>query len=131
MPQHFVPGPTYPESMHEILMEYIARDVQGACGKPKIAYVYPTPSSAATAFPAARRAPQKLGLPIVEEIVTKQAGIDVTPEVAQAAPRQARHRDLPGLHRWRRCPEFVRQMREAGLTPQGHGHDLGPGQARL
>ena len=43
----------------------------------------PTPSSAATAFPGGKARAEKLGLPIVAEIVTKQSGIDVAPEVAK------------------------------------------------
>ena len=38
MPQHVVPGATYPR-LHEILMEYIARTSRGGT-KPNIAYVY-------------------------------------------------------------------------------------------
>ena len=39
VPQHIVPGPTYPR-LHEILMEYIARTYSGGAKKPNIVYVY-------------------------------------------------------------------------------------------
>lgn len=76
VPQHFVPGPTYPR-LHEILMEYIAK-VNGN-NKPKIAYVYADTEFGRDGIPGGKARAQKLGLPIVEEIVTKQAGIDVAP----------------------------------------------------
>ena len=118
MPQHFVPGPDLsaaardPDGVHRA---HVARRGDQAERSPTST---PTPSSVATAFPAARRAREKLGLPIVAEIVTKQAGIDVAPEVAQAAPREARHRDLPGLHRSRRCPSSCARCARPGSNPQ-------------
>jgi branched-chain amino acid transport system substrate-binding protein len=115
MPQHFVPSPTYPR-LHEILMEYIARSARGAAAKPKIAYVYADTEFGRDGIPGGKARAEKLGLPIVAEIVTKQSGVDVTTEVAQLR-RQARHRHLPGLHP-RADAEFVRQMREAGPGPQ-------------
>ena len=101
MPQHIVPGPTYPE-LHEILMEHIARTSRRR-PKPKIAYVYADTEFGRDGIPGGKARAQKLGLPIVEEIVTKQSGIDVTPEVAKLRRAQPGHRDLPGLHRRRRC----------------------------
>ena len=97
MPQHFVPSPTYPR-LHEILMEYIARTARGAAAKPKIAYVYADTEFGRDGIPGGKARAEKLGLPIVAEIVTKQSGVDVTHRGGAAAPRQARHRHLPGLH---------------------------------
>ena len=113
-PQHFVPGPTYP-SLHEILMEHIAR-TSGAT-KPKIAYVYADTEFGSDGIPAGKARAAKLGLPIVEEIVTKQAGIDVTPEVAKL------RRANPDIIIFQGyilapMPEFVRQLKEAGLNPK-------------
>lgn len=115
VPQNFVPGPTYP-SLHEILMEYIARTHTGA-NKPRIAYVYADTEFGRDGIPGGKARAQKLGLPIVEEIVTKQAGIDVAPEVAKL--RRARP-DIVIFQGYilAPMPEFVRQMREAGLNPQ-------------
>jgi len=114
MPHHFVPGPTYPR-LHEILMEYIARTSRGE--KPKIAYVYADTEFGRDGIPGGKARAQKLGLPIVEEIVTKQAGVDVAPEVAKL--RRARP-DIVIFQGYilAPMPEFVRQLREAGLNPQ-------------
>jgi branched-chain amino acid transport system substrate-binding protein len=114
LPQHIVPGPTYPK-LHEILMEHIAATSGGA--KPKIAYVYADSEFGRDGIPGGKARAQKLGLPIVEEIVTKQAGIDVTPEVAKL------RRTNPDIVIFQGyiaapMPEFVRQMKEAGLTPK-------------
>jgi branched-chain amino acid transport system substrate-binding protein len=114
-PQHFVPGPTYPR-LHEILMEYIARTYSGG-NKPRIAYVYADTEFGRDGIPGGKARAQKLGLPIVEEIVTKQAGIDVAPEVAKL--RRARP-DIVIFQGYilSPMPEFVRQLAEAGLNPK-------------
>jgi branched-chain amino acid transport system substrate-binding protein len=116
MPQHFVPGPTYPR-LHEILMEYIARSARGVATKPNIAYVYADTEFGRDGIPGGKARAEKLGLPIVAEIVTKQAGIDVAPEVAKL--RRAKP-DIVIFQGYilAPMPEFVRQLREAGLNPQ-------------
>ena len=116
MPQHFVPGATYPR-LHEILMEHIARNAQGAAAKPRIAYVYTEAEFGIDGIPAGRARAEKLGLPIVAEIITKQSGIDVTTEVAKL--RRAKP-DIVIFQGYIAAPmpEFVRQMREAGMNPQ-------------
>jgi branched-chain amino acid transport system substrate-binding protein len=116
MPQHIVPGATYPR-LHEILMEYIARSARGAATKPNIAYVYADTEFGRDGIPGGKARAEKLGLPIVAEIVTKQSGIDVAPEVAKL--RRAKP-DIVIFQGYilAPMPEFVRQMREAGLNPQ-------------
>jgi branched-chain amino acid transport system substrate-binding protein len=116
VPQHIVPGPTYPR-LHEILMEYIARTSQGASKKPDIAYVYSDTEFGINGIPGGRERAKKLGLPIVAEIVTKQSGVDVTTEVAKL--RRAKP-DIVIFQGYISAPmpEFVRQMREAGMNPQ-------------
>ena len=115
MPQHVVPGPTYPR-LHEILMEYIARTSRGAA-KPNIAYVYADTEFGSDGIPGGKARAAKLGLPIVAEIITKQSGIDVAPEVAKL--RRAKP-DIVIVQGYilTPMPEFVRQLREAGLNPQ-------------
>jgi len=115
LPQHIVPGPTYPR-LHEILMEYIARTSRGSA-KPNIAYVYADTEFGRDGIPGGKARAEKLGLPIVAEIVTKQAGIDVAPEVAKL--RRAKP-DIVIFQGYilAPMPEFVRQMQEAGLNPQ-------------
>ena len=116
MPQHFVPGATYPR-LHEILMEYIARTSRGAATKPNIAYVYADTEFGRDGIPAGRARAEKLGLPVVAEIITKQSGIDVAPEVAKL--RRAKP-DIVIFQGYilAPMPEFVRLLREAGLNPQ-------------
>jgi branched-chain amino acid transport system substrate-binding protein len=116
MPQHLVPGPTYPR-LHEILMEYIARTSRGAAAKPNIAYVYSDTEFGRDGIPGGKARAEKLGLPIVAEIVTKQSGIDVAPEVAKL--RRAKP-DIVIFQGYIAAPmpEFARQLREAGMNPQ-------------
>ena len=116
MPHHFVPGSTYGQ-LQEILLEYIARTSRGATEKPKIAYVYSDGEFGRDGIPAAKARAEKLGLPIVSEIITRQSGVDVTPEVAKL--RRVRP-DIVVFQGYlvAPIPEFVRQMREAGLAPQ-------------
>ena len=115
VPHHIVPGPTYPR-LHEVLMEYIGRTYSGGA-KPNIAYVYSDTEFGRDGIPAGKARAEKLGLPIVAEIVTKQSGIDVAPEVAKL--RRARP-DIVIFQGYilAPMPEFVRQMREAGLNPR-------------
>lgn len=116
VPQHIVPGPTYPR-LHEILMEYIGRTHSGASKKPNVAYVYSDTEFGSDGIPAGKARAAKLGLPLVAEIVTKQSGIDVAPEVAKL--RRAKP-DIVVFQGYilAPMPEFVRQMAEAGLKPQ-------------
>ena len=119
MPQHIVPGPTYPR-LHEILMEYIARSARGAAAKPNVAYVHSDAEFGSDGIPGGKARAEKLGLPIVAEIITKQSGIDVTTEVAKL--RRAKP-DIVIFQGYilSPMPEFVRQLREAGLNPQFMG----------
>lgn len=116
MPQHIVPGPTYPR-LHEILIEYIARTSKGAATKPNVAYVYSDTEFGRDGIPGGKARAEKLGIPIVAEIITKQSGVDVAPEVAKL--RRAKP-DIVIFQGYISAPmpEFVRQMREAGLNPQ-------------
>ena len=116
MPQHVVPGPTYPR-LHEILMEYIARASRGAATKPNIAYIYADTEFGRDGIPGGKARAEKLGLPIVAEIITKQSGIDIAPEVAKLRRAKPDILIFQG-YILAPMPEFVRQMREAGLNPQ-------------
>lgn len=118
VPQHFVPGATYGR-LHEVLMEHIKSTWKGA-DMPRIAYVYAESEFGMDGIPAGKARAEKLGLPIVVEIVTKQSGIDVTTEVAKL--RRAR----PNIVIFQGyisapMPEFIRQMKEAGIDPDVYG----------
>lgn len=116
MPHHFIPGSTYGQ-LQEILMEYIGRASRGSSEKPKIAYVYSDGEFGRDGIPAGKARAEKLGLPIVAEIVTRQSGVDVPPEVAKL--RRVRP-DIVIFQGYlvSPIPEFTRQLREAGLAPQ-------------
>jgi branched-chain amino acid transport system substrate-binding protein len=116
MPHHFVPGSTYGQ-LQEILMEYIARSSRGATNKPSIAYVYSDGEFGRDGIPAGKARAQKLGLNVVGEIVTRQAGVDVPPEVAKLRRMRPDIVIFQG-YLVAPIPEFVRQLREAGLNPQ-------------
>lgn len=115
-PHHFLSGPTF-GATHEILMEYIGRVSKAGGTTPKIALVYTDQEFGNEAIPHSKARAQKLGLPIVQEIVTKPTGVDVTSEVAKL--RRARP-DIVIFQGYimNPVPEFVRQMREAGLATQ-------------
>jgi len=119
MPQHFLAGPTY-GAMHEILMEYIARTAKASTTKPTVALVYSDSEFGRDGIPASKARAEKLGIPIVAEIVTKQAGVDVAPEVARL--RRAKP-DVVIFQGYvvSPIPEFVKQMREAGMSSQVMG----------
>ena len=116
MPHNFIAGPTY-GSMHEILMEYIARTAQGADRKPTVALVYTESEFGSDGIPASKARAEKLGISIVAEIVTKVSGMDISTEVAKL--RRAKP-DIVIFQGYivTPIPEFVRQMRESGLNSQ-------------
>jgi len=118
MPHHFIAGPTY-GAMHEVLMEYIGRSARAGT-KPNIALVYSEQEFGRDGIPASKARAQQLGLPIVAEIQTKVSGMDVSAEVAKL--RRARP-DIVIFQGYvvTPIPEFVRQMREAGLNSQVMG----------
>ena len=119
MPHHFIAGPTY-GAMHEILMEYIARSARASTTKPTVALVYTESEFGRDGIPASKARAEKLGIPIVAEVVTKVAGMDVSGEVARL--RRAKP-DIVIFQGYvvAPIPEFVRQMREAGLQSQVMG----------
>ena len=116
MPHHFIAGPTY-GAMHEILMEYIARSAPGEASMPKVALVYTESEFGRDGIPASKARAEKLGIPIVAEIVTKVTGMDVSSEVARL--RRAKP-DIVIFQGYvvTPIPEFARQLREAGLSSE-------------
>lgn len=118
MPHHFIAGPTY-GAMHEVLMEYIARAAGGG-PKPTVALVYTESEFGRDGIPASKARAAKLGVPIVAEVVTKVTGMDVPGEIARL------RRIKPDIVVFQGyvvapIPEFVRQMREAGMSSQVMG----------
>ncbi|WP_428249544.1 ABC transporter substrate-binding protein [Ferrovibrio sp.] len=115
MPQHFLASPTY-ASMLSILMEHISRQAKGGA-KPTVALVYSDTEFGRDGIPGAKARAEKLGIPIVLEIVTKQSGIDVAPEVARLRRARPDYVIFQG-YVLAPIPEFVKQMTEAGLKSQ-------------
>jgi branched-chain amino acid transport system substrate-binding protein len=119
MPHHFISGPTY-GAMHEILMEYLARASRASATKPTVALVYTESEFGRDGIPASKARAEKLGIPVVAEIVTKVSGMDVTAEVARLRRVKPDFVIFQG-YVVTPIPEFVRQMREAGLQSQVMG----------
>jgi branched-chain amino acid transport system substrate-binding protein len=113
VPYYFMAGPTY-AAMCEILLEYINRQGSGGT-KPTVDIVYSDTEFGRDPIPAAKAHAQKLGLNVVQEIVTRPGSADVSAEVARL--RRARP-DYVIFHGYvlAPIPEFIRQLREAGLT---------------
>jgi branched-chain amino acid transport system substrate-binding protein len=118
VPYYFMAGPTY-TAMCEILLDYISRTSRGAT-KPAVALVYSDTEFGRDPIAAAKLKAQALGIPVVQEIVTKPGSVDVSAEVAKL--RRAKP-DYVIFHGYvlAPIPEFIKQMREAGIsfTPMG------------
>ena len=113
VPYYFMAGPTY-AAMCQILLEYIGS--QGSGGKkPTVALVYSDTEFGRDPIAGAKAYAAKLGIEVVQEIVTKPGSADVSAEVARL--RRARP-DFVIFHGYvlAPIPEFMRQLREAGLT---------------
>ncbi|HRI18697.1 MAG TPA: ABC transporter substrate-binding protein [Burkholderiaceae bacterium] len=117
-PYYFMAGPTY-TAMVEILLEYINRTSKGTT-RPAVAIVYSDTEFGRDPIPGAKARAEKLGIPVVAEIVTKPGSVDVSAEVSKL--RRAKP-DFVIFHGYvlAPIPEFIKQMREAGMsaTPMG------------
>lgn len=118
VPYYFMAGPTY-TAMCEILLEYINRTSRGTT-KPAVAVVYSDTEFGRDPIPGLKAKAAALQIPIVQEIVTKPGAVDVSSEVAKL--RRAKP-DFVIFHGYvlAPIPEFIKQMREAGMstTPMG------------
>ncbi len=113
VPFYFMAGPTY-TAMGEILLEYINRTSRGA-NRPAVAIVYSDTEFGRDPIAGIKAKAQTLQIPVVQEIVTKPGAVDVSAEVAKL--RRARP-DFVIFHGYvlAPIPEFIKQMREAGMT---------------
>ena len=118
VPYYFMAGPTY-QAMIEIQLEYISSQAK-AGGKPAVAIVYSDTEFGRDPIAGAKKHAQKLGIPLVQEIVTKPGAVDVSAEVAKL--RRARP-DYVIFHGYvlAPIPEFMKQMREAGMNVTSMG----------
>jgi branched-chain amino acid transport system substrate-binding protein len=117
-PYYFMPGPTYSGQI-EVLLEYISRSAAGAT-KPAVAFVYSDTEFGRDPIAAGKAKAGKLGLPVVLEIITKPGAVDVSAEMIKL--RRAKP-DYVIFHGYvlAPIPEFMRQMREAGMNARGMG----------
>jgi branched-chain amino acid transport system substrate-binding protein len=117
-PYYFMAGPTY-SGMIEILLEYVRREAKGAT-KPSVALVYSDTEFGRDPIASAKATAAKLGIPVVLEVVTKPGGVDVSAEVIKL--RRAKP-DYVIFHGYvlAPIPEFLKQMREAGMKTVGMG----------
>ena len=117
-PYYFMPGPTYSGQI-EILLEHASRSAAGAT-KPSVAFVYSDTEFGRDPIAAGKAKAAKLGLPVALEIITKPGAVDVSAEMIKL--RRAKP-DYVIFHGYvlAPIPEFIRQMREAGLSSRGMG----------
>ena len=117
-PYYFMAGPTY-EAMIEIQLEYINAQAKGGT-KPAVAIVYSDTEFGRDPIAGAKKHAQKLGLQLVQEIVTKPGAVDVSAEVSKL--RRAKP-DYVIFHGYvlAPIPEFIKQMKEAGMTFKAMG----------
>ncbi len=117
-PYYFMPGPTYSGQI-AVLLEHVSRGAAGAT-KPSVAFVYSDTEFGRDPIPASKARAEKMGIPVVLEIVTKPGAVDVSAEMIKL--RRAKP-DFVIFHGYvlAPIPEFLRQMREAGLSARGMG----------
>jgi branched-chain amino acid transport system substrate-binding protein len=117
-PYYFMPGPTYAGQI-AVLLEHVSRSAAGAT-KPSVAFVYSDTEFGRDPIAASKARAQKMGIPVVLEIITKPGAVDVSAEMIKL--RRAKP-DFVIFHGYvlAPIPEFLRQMREAGLSTRGMG----------
>jgi branched-chain amino acid transport system substrate-binding protein len=117
-PYYFMPGPTYSGQI-EVLLEYVSRSAAGAA-KPSVAFVYSDTEFGRDPIAAGKAKAAKLGIPVVLEVITKPGAVDVSAEVIKL--RRAKP-DFVIFHGYvlAPIPEFMRQMRDAGMSARGMG----------
>lgn len=118
VPYYFMAGPTY-AAMIAILLEYVNRTARGST-KPSVAFVYSDTEFGRDPIAAGKARAEKLGIPVALEIITKPGAVDVSAEVIKL--RRAKP-DFVIFHGYvlAPIPEFIRQMRDAGLKSVGMG----------
>ena len=114
-PLQFMVGPDYSE-MVGILLQYIAKTKPGA----KVALVYSDTEFGRDPVEAARADSKKLGLNLVQEIVTPPGSVDVSTEVIKLRRADP---DYTIFHGYVSAPipEFINQARGQGMKTQFMG----------
>lgn len=114
-PLQFIPGPDYTE-MFGILLEYIAQEKPGA----KVAFVHSDTEFGRDPIAGGTERAKKLGLDVVETIVTPPGSVDVSTEVLKL--RRARP-DYTIFHGYvlAPIPEFISQAKQMGMDTKFMG----------
>lgn len=117
-PYYFMPGPTY-SGQFDVLLEYVSRSAAGAA-KPSVAFVYSDTEFGRDPIASGKAKAAKLGIPVALEVITKPGAVDVSAEVIKL--RRAKP-DFVIFHGYvlAPIPEFMRQMRDAGMSTRGMG----------
>ncbi len=117
-PYYFMPGPTYSGQI-DVLLEYVGRSAAGAT-KPSVAFVYSDTEFGRDPIASGKAKAAKLGIPVALEVITKPGAVDVSAEVIKL--RRAKP-DFVIFHGYvlAPIPEFMRQMRDAGMNTRGMG----------
>lgn len=118
VPFYFMSAPTYAAQIG-VLLQYIKQSQRGP-NAPSVALIYSDTEFGRDPIEDAKRRAAALGIPIAIEVVTRPGGVDVSAEVIRI--RRARP-DFVIFHGYvlAPIPEFIRQIREAGLNSQFMG----------
>ncbi len=117
-PFQFIPGPNYTQ-MFSIILEYIASEAKGG-KKPTVAFVYSDTEFGRDPIVPSRDYAKKVGVEVVEEIMTKPGSVDVSAEVIKLRRKRP---DYVIFHGYILSPinEFMVQMRQMGLDTKFMG----------
>lgn len=118
VPFYFMSAPTYAAQIG-VLLQYIKNSQRGP-NAPSVALIYSDTEFGRDPIEDAKKRAAALGIPVAVEVVTRPGGVDVSAEVIRI--RRARP-DFVIFHGYvlAPIPEFIRQIREAGLSPQFMG----------
>ncbi|MBX9652777.1 ABC transporter substrate-binding protein, partial [bacterium] len=118
VPYYFMAGPTWLAQL-KMLFKFVADSAKGA-NKPSVALVYSDTEFGRDPIVGAREYAKTIGLPIVLEVVTKAGAVDVSTEVARLRRAKPDFVVFHG-HVLAPIPEFIKQMRESGMTSRTLG----------
>jgi branched-chain amino acid transport system substrate-binding protein len=113
VPYYFMAGPTFLAQL-KMLLKYVSDSAKGAT-KPSVALVYSDTEFGRDPIVGAREYAKTLGIPLVLEVVTKAGAVDVSTEVARLRRAKPDFVLFHG-HVLAPIPEFIKQMRESGMT---------------
>ncbi|MGB0956244.1 MAG: ABC transporter substrate-binding protein [Panacagrimonas sp.] len=118
-PYAFVSGPTYAQQA-KILIEFIASQAREKGGKAKLALVYSDTEFGRDPIQAAKAHANKLGIELVDEIVTKPGSVDVSAEVLKLRRSRPDYVIFQG-YVLSPVPEFMVQMRQMKMKTEFMG----------